>query len=57
VTWFDWLLVGLFLLSTVITIATAGRPREPISPGLAAFIATWNVAIIACLLATRGVLG
>lgn len=49
-TWQQWLLAGLVALSSLIGIARVGKPREPITPGEAVFIALFNGAIIALII-------
>lgn len=53
-TWFDWLLVGLFTLGMVSTVLTVGEPRKALGPGATAFIVVIDVAFIIGILATRG---
>ncbi len=32
-TWLHWLLVGYFTLGIVVSIASVGKPRVPMTPG------------------------
>jgi len=34
-TWFAWTLVGWLTLGVVASIAVIGKPRQPVTPGLA----------------------
>ena len=55
-TWVDWALVVTFMVGTVATIASVGKDRQPITPGLAAFTAVVNMVFCIALLAARGAL-
>lgn len=51
--WIDWILVGVLTLGALSTIAIIGRPREPLDPGVAAWLVLINVLLIIGLLLTH----
>lgn len=42
-----WFLTVFLILGIVVQILMVGKPREPITPGVAAFTAVANLAIVA----------
>lgn len=49
-----YVMAGLFTLSGIVTIACIGREREPLTPGLAAFLVAIDAAeIVALVLAAQ----
>jgi len=50
VSWFLWVLAVWFLLGTIITVASVGAPRKPLTPEAAAvnvlINALWIAAIV-----------
>jgi hypothetical protein len=53
---FDYLLLILWLLAIVVVITQVGKPKKPATPGVTAFIVAFDLALIAGLLWSRGVL-
>lgn len=53
---FYWIFVIAVGLSCLITIGSVGKPREPLSGGMAALIVLVNVSIIVGILVSEGVL-
>jgi hypothetical protein len=45
-TWFDWILVAWLTLGVVLTIALIGKPRKPITPGVAVATLVINSALV-----------
>lgn len=45
--WFNWLLVGLFSVSGLITIIDIGKPRKATTPGTAALVALLDCLLVA----------
>lgn len=54
--WFDWLLVGVWVLSIISTIATIGKPRDPTTPAVAVGATIVHLLLIVGMLITHGVL-
>ena len=48
--WFKWLLIGLWVLSAVSNILLIGKPRQPMSHGMAA------LQVVLCGLCVWGLL-
>lgn len=55
-TWFDWILIALWVVSIVLTPVIVGRPRKPLTSMEAAIQSGIYLLLIVGLLATRGVL-
>lgn len=49
-TWADWMVVAIFLLSTAFNIRDIGKERKPITPSDAVVTFTVALAIIGCIL-------
>lgn len=41
-----WFIVSMFALSALLTIASVGRPRKPLTPGMAAGMVAHSVLYI-----------
>lgn len=55
-SWFDYILVALWLFSVLATVTSVGKPRKPIDGTTAAVIVAINILFIAGLLFSRGVI-
>lgn len=55
-TWFDYVLIALWIFSMLVSVATIGKPRTPTTPNVAAYIVALDFLLVAGLLWTRGVL-
>ncbi len=53
-TWFDWTLIGLWVLSTALIVLEVGKPREPREASSAAINVIVVALLIFGLLYTRG---
>lgn len=53
-TWFDYLLIGWWLLGVALTIAIVGKPRKPIEGSTAALTFFITALLITGPLWTRG---
>lgn len=56
-TWADWTILTMLLVNMVATILLIGKPREPITPGHAAFVFVVDGAFIVGLLWSHGAFG
>lgn len=45
-----WVVSGLLLASMLLSIASVGKPRKPMTAGQAAFVALMDVVLIALVL-------
>lgn len=48
--WFGWVLITLYVASTLLTVSEVDKPRKPIEHGAAVFIVLLNGLLIAGLL-------
>jgi hypothetical protein len=48
--WFGWVLLGVWVLSTLTSVGTIGQPRKPLTPGTAVFVVVFNSLLICGLL-------
>jgi hypothetical protein len=55
-TWFDYILLGLWILGALLTVGQIGKPRQPTTPSVGVIIVVLDLLLIAGLLATRGVI-
>lgn len=46
-TWEKWVLLGILLFSSMMVILTIGKPRQPITPGMALVILLVNAGFAA----------
>jgi hypothetical protein len=46
---YAWILVGAFVLSTLVSIGTIGKPRDPITPGMAVGVTILNAVFVALI--------
>jgi hypothetical protein len=55
-TWYAWTIIATLVLGAGIQIATIGRPREPLTPGVVLVTTVLNGLIVwgIITLATRG---
>ena len=44
-SWFKIVLLAVLAANLIATVAMVGKPREPITPGFAAFNIVWNAAL------------
>lgn len=47
--WQQWLLAILFAISALLTINNIGKPKKPITPGIATIAVLLNVIMIAII--------
>lgn len=45
-----WLIVGMFALGALLTIAAVGRPRKPMTSGTAATVVAFNALYIVLMI-------
>jgi hypothetical protein len=45
-TWFEYLLISLLSLNVIVMILMVGKPREPVTPGVAVVTLVINSALI-----------
>lgn len=55
-SWFDWTLLGLWMVGLVASAITVGKPREPYTPAQVAVQIVVTALLVAGLLVTRGVI-
>lgn len=55
-TWFDWTMIGLWIVSGCSTILMIGKPRDPIAPAQALITVIVLTLMTVGLLWTRGAL-
>lgn len=48
--WLFWLLPALYTIGALATVASVGKPRKPITPGLAATVVATNGLLIGLLI-------
>lgn len=48
--WFGWVLVGMYVLSALLSVGTVGKPRTPTEPGAAVIIVVLNTLLVLGLL-------
>jgi hypothetical protein len=41
-TWPKYVLLALYGVSAILTVAWIGKPRKPTTPGMAAFLVVWS---------------
>ena len=46
VSWLFWFLIAFQVLGAVLAVSIVGRPREPMTPGAAAFTVFFNAVMI-----------
>lgn len=49
-----WLIVGFLALGALLTVASVGKPRKPLEPGVATVTVLVNALLIAAILAYWG---
>lgn len=47
---FAWILVAWFTLGAFVTIATIGKPKPPVTPGVAMIVVIFNLILIGLVL-------
>lgn len=50
-TWYVWLVVALIAVSSMLTIASIGKPRKPMTSGTAVWVLLVNAALVWAIVA------
>ena len=48
---YKWIIIALYIVSTIVTISSIGKPRAPLTPGVVAVITVINLGVIALVVA------